>query len=93
MQPNYKLVLVIEFLDGNEEYIIWEPLFYAQMVEKGVDFNKLFFSPEFIPTPPLNVHLYLYNNPQVKNIGHRIGDNEVSRQILIGTKICYIKTF
>ncbi len=90
---DYKIVVNIVFPDGDEEFVIWEPLMYGDMIDRGVDFHKLFYhTPDAIRTPPLEVHLFLYHNPIVTNISQNTGDNKVIRQLLVGRKICYIKS-
>ena len=32
MEKNYKVVATIEFPDGKEEFVLWEPELYGQMV-------------------------------------------------------------
>lgn len=91
---NYKIVVNIVFPDGNEEYVVWEPLMYGEMIDRKIDFNKLFFnSPDAITTPPLEVHLFLYHNPTVTNISQNTGSNKVIRQLLLGKRICHIRSF
>lgn len=91
---NYKIVVNIVFPDGNEEYVIWEPLLYAEMIDRKIDFNKLFFhSPDAIRTPPLEVHIFLYLNPTVTDISQNTGSNKVIRQLLLGKRICHIRSF
>jgi hypothetical protein len=93
-QFDYKVVVILEFLDGTEEYVVWEPLLYADMVKNNVDFIKLFYmSPEVIRTPPLNVDLFLYLNPSVKEIVHSVNEEQVKRQILVGHKLFHIRSY
>lgn len=90
----YKIVVCLEFLNGDMEYVIWEPLMYGQMLDNNVDLHKLFFdTPDFITTPPLEVNIYLYHNPQVKEISQGMNGESVVRQLLIGKRICLLKTF
>ena len=79
------------FPNGDEEYVIWEPLLYADMLDNKVDFNKLFYqSPDLIKTPPLEVYVWLYNNPVIQQIRQTIESNDVTRQLLVGRRICFI---
>jgi hypothetical protein len=90
----YKIVVAIEFLKGDMEYVLWEPLMYGQMLDNKVDLHKLFFdTPDFITTPPLEVNIYLYHNPQVKEISQGINGESVVRQLLVGKRICLLQTF
>lgn len=90
----YKIVVNIVFPDGNEEYVIWEPLMFGDMIDRNIDFNELFYNtPDAIRTPPLEVHLFLYHNPIVTNISQNTGDMGVIRQLLLGKRICHIKSF
>lgn len=89
----YKIVVNILFPDGNEEYVIWEPLMYGEMIDRKIDLYELFYnSPDAITTPPLEVHIFLYHNPIVTNISQNTGDNKVIRQLLVGRRICHIKS-
>jgi hypothetical protein len=91
---DYKIVVNIVFPDGDEEYVIWEPLMYGEMIDRGIDFNELFYnSPDAITTPPLEVHILLYHNPTLTTISQNTGSNKVIRQLLLGRKICLIKSF
>lgn len=84
----------MEFPDGNEEFAIWEPLMYADMCDNGMDFQKLFYSsPDIIKTPPLEVSLWLYDNPVVKHMRQTINSNELITQVLVGRRICFIRSF
>lgn len=85
---NCKIVCTIEFPDGNDEYVVWEPLFYGEMLKNKVDISALFYDIEKngFRTPPLNVWIDLYIDPRVEEISQIWGDNKVLRQVLIGTK-------
>jgi hypothetical protein len=79
------------FLDGSEEYAIWEPLMYADMLNRKVDFHKLFYqTPELIKTPPLEVNIWLYGNPDVKEITQNTGGKSTITTLLVGKRICFI---
>lgn len=87
---NYKIVVTFLFPDGTEEYLLWEPLMYGDMIDKGVDFHTLFFdtSKNGLNTSPLEVHLDLYLDPTIQEITQNWGDKQVIRQLLIGRRIC-----
>ena len=90
---DYKIVVDILFPNGNEEYVIWEPLMFGEMIEKGVNFNELFYnSPDAIRTPPLEVNIWLYHNPTLTTITQNIGLKMVIRQLLTGRKIFLIRS-
>ena len=79
------------FPDGSEEFAIWEPLMYADMLDKKVDLYKLFYhTPEVIRTPPLEVNVWLYGNPMVKEITQNTGVKSTIIQLLVGKRICFI---
>jgi hypothetical protein len=80
---NYKIVISLLFPDGNEEYVIWEPVLYGEMLDKGVDLYSLFYSSELVKNPPLEVNIFLYSNPSVSPTP--LG------QLLLGKRICFIR--
>lgn len=91
ISTDYKIVLNIVFLNGEEEYVIWEPLFYAEILDKKVNLYDLFYtSPDAIRTPPLDVNVFLYHNPTIQVITSTIGSKITTHQLLLGRKICYI---
>ena len=92
---NYKIVCSIEFPNGSVEYVIWEPEFYGEMLYKGIDVSELFYniSRNGFADAPVDVLVELYDNPQIKEIGVKIGDNEQVRQLLIGTKVLPIRNY
>jgi hypothetical protein len=88
---DYKIVIDIVFPNGDEEYVIWEPFFYAELLERKVNLYELFYnSPDAIKTPPLDVNIFLYHNPIVQTISSTIGSKIDIKQLLVGKKICYI---
>jgi hypothetical protein len=88
---DYKIVVCMVFPDGSEEYAIWEPLMYADMLDNKVDLYKLFYqSPEVIKTPPLEVNIWLYGNPDVKEIVQNTGVKTTITTLLVGKRICFI---
>lgn len=88
---DYKIVLDIVFPNGEEEYVIWEPLFYAELLDRKVNLYDLFYtSPDAIKTPPLDVNVFLYHNPTIQVITSTRGSKTTTNQILVGKKICYI---
>ena len=90
----YQIVISFIFPNGDESYVIWEPLMYGDMIDKGVDFNTLFFDCDktgFI-SPPLEVHIGLYLDPKIQEISQKWGDNEVIRELLIGRKVLHLKS-
>lgn len=95
LQPNdYKIVVQLVFPNGNENYVIWEPLLYARMIEVNTDFYDLFYNtPDAIKSPPLEVHIYLYLNPTLREISQKIGSNTFIQQLLVGKKICLISSY
>jgi hypothetical protein len=91
----YKVVATIEFPDGREEFVLWEPELFGQMMYRGVDLYNLFYDTSkngFIDAP-VTVLIELYENPTVKEIVSKIGDNEVLIDVLIGNKIFPIRQF
>ena len=92
---NYKVVAKIEFPNGREEFVLWEPELYGQMVYRGVDMYELFYntSKNGFEVAPVNVLIELYENPVVNKIVSKIGDNEVLLDILIGNEVFPIRQF
>jgi len=84
----YKIVCKIEFPDGNEEYVIWEPVFYGEMVSNNVDIASLFYdtTKNGFTTPPLNVWIDLYVSPTIQQIVQGQGDKQGIKQFLVGRK-------
>jgi hypothetical protein len=90
-----KIVFTIEFPDGHEEYVLWEPEFYGEMIYKGMDITELFYNTHkngFID-PPVSVLIELWENPSVKKITSKMGDNEVILDVIVGKKIFPIRSF
>ena len=92
---NYKVVATIEFPDGREEFVLWEPELYGQMVYRGVDMYELFYntSKNGFEVAPVNVLIELYENPIVRKIGSRIKGNEEIIDLLVGNKVFPIRQF
>ena len=92
---DYKIVATIEFSDGREEYVIWEPEFYGEMIYRGIDMYELFYntSKNDFNVSPVNVLIELYETPIVKKIGYRIEGNEKIVELLVGKKIFPIRQF
>lgn len=90
---DYKVVCSIEFPDGHYEYVLWEPEFYGKMVQHNVDIYSLFYdtSRNGFSDQPLEVSIDLYDNPIVQTMRSIMGDNEVSIQMLVGTKVIPLK--
>lgn len=90
----YKIVITIEFEDGHEEFVVWEPELLGAMLYGGIDLYEFFYDPKKnnLTQQPVLVKLELFDDPIIKNIQVKIGDVLVNRQILIGTKILPIKT-
>jgi hypothetical protein len=90
---NPKVVCRIEFPNGDEEFVVWELKFYGEMVKKNVDIYSLFYdlSLNQFSDAPVGVHIGIYDNPQVKKIGLKMGDKEVQKEILIGELILPLK--
>lgn len=85
MKVDYKIVVSILFPNGDEEYVIWEPMMYGDMIDNGVDFYNLFYlSPDIIKTKPLEVNIFLYSNPNILTTS--LG------QALSGKRICLIRS-
>ena len=91
----YKVVATIEFPDGREEFVLWEPKLYGEMIYGGVDMVKLFYNTlgNDSNTAPVSVLIELYENPIVKKIMSKIGDEEIYLDLLIGTKVFPIRQF
>jgi hypothetical protein len=91
----YKVVATIEFPDGKEEFVIWEPELYGQMLYRGIDVREMFYdtSKNGFKVAPVNVLIELYENPQVKQIMSKMEDMEVYLDLLIGTKVFPIRQF
>ena len=85
---NYKIVITLEF-EHHEEYVVWEPELYGSMVYRGIDVEKVLFDQQKMGynAKPIYATIELYDNPIVQEIDVTIGNNQVRRQILIGTKI------
>jgi hypothetical protein len=82
---DYKIVVVLLFPNGDEEYVIWEPVFFGDMLDRGVDLNTLFYSsPELVKSEPLEVNIFLYSNPSLTTTKYG--------QLLVGKRICLIRT-
>jgi hypothetical protein len=82
---DYKIVVELVFPNGDEEYVIWEPVFFGDMLDRGVDLNTLFyFSPDLVKTEPLEVNIFLYANASLTPTKYG--------QLLVGKKICLIRT-
>lgn len=92
---NYKIVATIEFPDGREEFVLWEPELYGEMVYRGVDMYELFYntSKNGFEVAPVNVLIELYENPVVRKIGSRIKGNEEIIDLLVGNKVFPIRQF
>ena len=92
---NYKVVATIEFPDGREEFVLWEPELYGQMVYRGVDMYELFYntSKNGFEVAPVNVLIELYENPVVRKIGSKIEGNEEIVDLLVGNRIFPIRQF
>ena len=92
---NYKIVATIEFPDGREEFVLWEPELYGEMVYRGVDMYELFYntSKNGFEVAPVNVLIELYENPIVRKIGSRIKGNEEIIDLLVGNKVFPIRQF
>ena len=95
MMKHYKIVATIEFPDGHEEYVIWEPEFYGQMVYNNVSVDELFYntSQNGFSDAPVSVLLELWENPLIQKIVSKLGDKEVLQELLIGNKVFPIRRF
>jgi hypothetical protein len=91
----YKVVATIEFPDGKEEFVIWEPELYGQMLYRGIDIKEMFYntSKNGFKVAPVNVLIELYENPQVKQMVSKIEGMEVNIDLLIGNKVFPIRQF
>lgn len=85
---NYKIVITLEF-EHHEEYVIWEPELYGQLVYSGKNVEQILFDQKTMGynAKPIYATIELYDNPVVQEIDVTIGNNQVRRQIIIGTKI------
>ena len=92
---NYKVVATIEFPDGREEFVLWEPELYGQMVYRSVDIVELFYNTDKngFEVAPVNVLIELYENPVVRKIGSKIEGNEEIVDLLVGNRIFPIRQF
>jgi hypothetical protein len=82
---DYKIVVELVFPNGDEEYVIWEPVFFGDMLDRGVDLNTLFYSsPDLVKTEPVEVYIFLYANASLTPTKYG--------QLLVGKKICLIRT-
>jgi len=82
---SYKIVVSVLFPNGDEEYTIWEPLMFGDMIDKGVDLYSLFYhSPELVKTTPLEVNIFLYADPKITSTS--------MGQLLVGKKVCLIRS-
>lgn len=90
---DYKVVCVIEWSDGHEEHVFWEPELYGKMVTNKIDFNKMFYdtSVNGFKTPPVGVDIGLYENPSLQMIERKTGSMETEevfqQPLLIGKKV------
>ena len=84
----YKIVCKIEFPDGSEEYVIWEPLFYGEMISNKVDIAALFYdtTKNGFTDVPLNVWIDLYVSPVIQQILQGQGDKQAIKPFLVGKK-------
>ena len=84
----YKIVCKIEFPDGSEEYVIWEPVFYGEMISNKVDIASLFYDIDKngFTTHPLNVWIDLYVSPTIQQIVQGQGDKHEIKSFLVGKK-------
>lgn len=91
----YKIVITIEFPNGDERFVIWEPELYGEMVYRGVDVGQVLenMSKNDFKTPPLSYLLELWENPRLENIVSKIGSNELLQQLCIGKRVFPIARF
>lgn len=92
---NYKVIATIEFPNGNEEYVVWEPELYGQMVMNNIDIHSLFYdtSKNGFRDAPLNVRIDLYDNPTIQEIGQTMNSEHFTRQLLVGKKVIPMAIF
>ena len=86
---NYKIVITMEFPNGDERFVIWEPELYGKLVYSGVDVEQFLtdMSKNDFKTPPLTYLIELWENPHLENIVSVIGSNKVILPICVGTKV------
>jgi len=90
---NYKVVISLEFPDGSIEYVIWEPELYGKLAYMNADFDSMFYdtSKNNFQTPPVDVLIELYDNPQVTTISSQMGDKLGLKQLLVGERVLPLK--
>lgn len=88
----YKIVITLEF-PHHEEFVVWEPELYGRIVYGGLNLEEILYDKEKnnYTEDLLSATIELYDDPKVTDIDTRIGDDVVTRQILIGTKILPIR--
>lgn len=91
----YKIVITIEFPNGDERFVIWEPELYGNMVYNKIDVGQVLenMCKNDFEVAPLSYLLELWENPHLKNIVSKIGSNELVQQICVGKKIFPIVRF
>lgn len=92
---DYKVVVSIEFEDGDEEYVIWEPEFLGSMLYGELDMNSFFYdrTKNGFTKAPVFVKIELYSSPKVRYVETKIGEKIHNRQVLIGNRILPIRTY
>lgn len=85
---NYKIVITLEF-PHHDEYVIWEPELYGQLIYSGYDLEEMLFDVEKMNynVKPIYATIELYDNPILQELDVTIGDRVVRRQILVGKKV------
>lgn len=90
-----KVVITLEFANGDEEYVIWEPELYGYLIKSQVDIPAMLADSvkNDFSTPPMSYHLELWENPHIQKIVSKIGSNEFIRNVCVGKKLFPIRSY
>lgn len=90
---NYKVVISLEFPNGDIEYVIWEPELYGKLAYMNADFESMFYdtTKNNFQVAPVDVLIELYDNPQLTTISSQIGDKLGLKQLLVGDRVLPLK--
>lgn len=85
----YKIVITIELPSGEEFFVIWEPELYGNLLRQGVNVGEMLQNMciNDFKVVPVNYLLELWVNPHIKNIVSKIGSNEFTRQVCVGSRL------
>lgn len=92
---NYKVVISLEFPNGDIEYVIWEPELYGKLAYINADFESMFYdtTKNNFQVAPVDVLIELYDNPQITTISSQIGNKLGLKQLLVGERVLPLKRF